>query len=198
MAIPLKHEAQARAPTQAARDERARPGSATTASPAAGRSRAAAGRARGVTASTTAPTREPPVGHSMTEQEILAMPAEDYMNPAQLDFFRDRLLRLRRELSERAGQREGDARVGAEDLPDSTDRATVEEQRFVAQRLAEREASLLGKIDAALRRIEEGRYGYCEKTGQPIGIQRLLARPMAILAVEAKNDDEAREAQYAR
>ena len=153
-------------------------------------------------AAKAAPTRQP---HSTTaeadavldEQQLLAMPEGDYMNAAQQEFFRRRLLEMRRELGERAEQRRREAGDGSGAMADGADRATTEEERFVAQRLGEREGALLRKVDEALQRLRDGRYGWCLKTGNPIGIPRLLARPTATLAVEAKNDDEARRAHFA-
>lgn len=136
-------------------------------------------------------------GAMLDEQQLLAMPEDDYMNPAQQEFFRRRLQQMRQELSERAAERQRESGDGSGAFPDGTDRATAEEERFVAQRLGEREAALLRKVDEALQRLRDGRYGWCVKTGEPIGLPRLLARPTATLAVEAKSEDETRRAQFA-
>jgi len=150
-------------------------------------------------AAKAAPTRKSRAGSdaALDEQELLAMPQDDYMNPAQQEFFRRRLQEMRQELSERAAERLRESGDGSGAFPDGTDRATAEEERFVTQRLGEREAALLRKVDEALQRLRDGRYGWCLKTGNAIGLPRLLARPTATLAVDAKQDDEARRAHYA-
>lgn len=132
---------------------------------------------------------------TLTEDMIRAMGEEDYMNDAQLAFFRERLLQMRQEVlareldvKERLHQREVFA--------DPADRATAEEEHWLDLRLRERESLLLRKIDEALKRIADREYGYCEKTGDPIGIPRLLARPTATVCVDVKGQDERLEAQY--
>jgi DnaK suppressor protein len=137
-----------------------------------------------------------PPSREITEAMLLAMPESDYMNRTQLDFFRRRLARLREDVLNRIAAHSDD--VGDADAPDPTDRASVVEQRYVAQRLNERDTALLHKLDAALQRMREGRYGYCEKTGEPIGIARLLARPMAMQAIEEKSRREAQDSHYVR
>ena len=117
------------------------------------------------------------------------------MNPAQLAFFRQRLLEMRDEVVGREhATRE---RLGTtETAADPADRATTEEERWLDLRLRERESMLLRKIDAALRRIEEGDYGYCKETGEPIGLPRLLARPTAEVSIDAKSHAERLETHY--
>lgn len=131
----------------------------------------------------------------LTEAQIRKMSDNDYMNEAQLTFFRERLLMMRAEVlarevdvKERLHQREIFA--------DPADRATAEEEHWLDLRLRERESLLLRKIDEALKRIVDREYGYCEKTGDPIGIPRLLARPTATVCVDIKGQDERVEAQY--
>lgn len=138
--------------------------------------------------------RLPPTG-PLTEETIREMDDEDYMNEAQLAFFRERLLQMRQEVlvrevdvKERLHQREVFA--------DPADRATAEEEHWLDLRLRERESLLLRKIDEAIKRIADREYGYCEKTGDPIGIPRLLARPTATVCVDIKGQDERVEAQY--
>ncbi|WP_234981498.1 RNA polymerase-binding protein DksA [Fontimonas thermophila] len=141
------------------------------------------------------PTRTLPPGAVLTEEDIKAMPDEDYMNDAQLEFFRRRLLQMRQEVL----QREMDVKERLHErevFADPADRATAEEEHWLDLRLRERESLLLRKIDDALRRIESKEYGYCEKTGDPIGIPRLLARPTATVCVDVKGQDERVEAQY--
>ena len=114
----------------------------------------------------------------LTEAEILAMSEDDYMNPAQLEFFRVRLSTMRDELLENAASTGANLREN-ELVADPADRATVEEEHALELRVRDRERKLLKKIDEALGRISEGEYGWCEETGDPIGIGRLLARPTA-------------------
>jgi DnaK suppressor protein len=131
----------------------------------------------------------------LTEAEITKMPKSDYMNAAQLAFFKQRLLDLQKELMNNAG-------VTTEHLrelsfaPDPADRATLEEEHALELRTRDRERKLLKKIDGALARIEEGDYGYCEETGEPIGIQRLIARPTATLTIEAQERREMKQKMY--
>ena len=130
-----------------------------------------------------------------TEAEIIKMPKSEYMNAAQLAFFKQRLLELQKELMNNAG-------VTTEHLrelsfaPDPADRATLEEEHALELRTRDRERKLLKKIDGALARIEEGDYGYCEETGEPIGIQRLIARPTATLTIEAQERREMKQKMY--
>jgi len=132
---------------------------------------------------------------TLTEDEIRNAPASDYMNDDQLAFFRERLLQMRSEVlareidvKERLHQREVFA--------DPADRASAEEEHWLDLRLRERESLLLRKIEDAFRRIRDKEYGYCEKTGEPIGIARLLARPTATVCVDVKGQDERAESQY--
>ena len=104
----------------------------------------------------------------MTEQELLAMPEADYMNEAQLAFFRDRLVKMEAELRHNAGQTTENLRESTV-VPDPLDRATIEEEHALELRTRDRERKLLKKVQAAIKRIDEGDYGYCEETGEPIG-----------------------------
>ncbi len=125
----------------------------------------------------------------LTEEELLAAPEDDYMNEEQLEFFRQRLLQARAEI-EQDIERARDELSNGTNEADELDRATAEEERWLSLRISEREGKLLRKIDEALQRIEDGEYGYCEDTGDPIGIPRLLARPTATLSAEAKTRRE--------
>lgn len=125
----------------------------------------------------------------LTEAEILAMPEADYMNAAQVAFFRARLRQSREELLANAAATSQHLQQN-ETPADPNDRATVEEEHILELRVRDRERKLLGKIDAALRRIDAGDYGYCEETGEPIGLRRLLARPTATLCIEAQERHE--------
>jgi len=131
----------------------------------------------------------------LTEAEILAMPEDDYMNPAQLAFFRDRLARMRDELLENAASTGANLREN-ELVSDPADRATVEEEHALELRVRDRERKLIKKIEEALGRIDEGEYGWCEETGDPIGIGRLLARPTATLSIDAQERRERTQKLY--
>ena len=125
----------------------------------------------------------------LTEKQIRRAPKKDYMNEAQLEFFKNHLLELKRETIshiDEARQRLADANRETDEL----DRALTEEENRLRLRIADRESKLLPKIDEALKRIEEGEYGWCEETGEPIGIERLLLRPTATLCAEAKARQE--------
>jgi RNA polymerase-binding transcription factor len=118
---------------------------------------------------------------------------EEFMNPLQREYFRQKLLRWRAELlSESSGTLQ---HMKEESLaePDVTDRATLETDRFTELRTRDRERKLISKIDEALQRIEDGAYGYCEETGEPIGVKRLDARPIATLSLEAQERHERME-----
>ncbi|HYM02775.1 MAG TPA: RNA polymerase-binding protein DksA [Stellaceae bacterium] len=118
---------------------------------------------------------------------------EEFMNPLQLEYFRQKLLRWRSELL--AESTETLAHLKEESLaePDVTDRASLETERSIELRTRDRERKLISKIDAALMRIEDGSYGYCEETDEPIGIRRLEARPIATLSLEAQERHERME-----
>ncbi|MDZ7747463.1 MAG: RNA polymerase-binding protein DksA [Halofilum sp. (in: g-proteobacteria)] len=124
-----------------------------------------------------------------TEEEILKAPEDDYMNEEQLEFFRQRLMAQRDEIENDIARARSELSTG-ENEPDELDRASAEEERWLSLRISEREGKLLRKIDEALQRIDDGEYGYCEDTGDPIGIPRLLARPTATLSAEAKTRRE--------
>lgn len=128
----------------------------------------------------------------MTEQELLQQPADDYMNEQQRVFFRELLLVERRELQARISD-EFDLLREHEPNSDPADIGSAEEQRQWQLRLLEREKKLLDKIDQALERLARGHYGWCEETGEPIGLRRLLLRPTATLCIEAKERQEKKE-----
>lgn len=130
-----------------------------------------------------------------TEAELLKMPKADYMNSAQLKFFRERLLELQTQMRENAGATTEHLRE-LSFAPDPADRATLEEEHALELRTRDRERKLLKKIDQALARIDDGSYGYCEETGEPIGLQRLVARPTATLTIEAQERREMKQKLY--
>ncbi|MDR2031786.1 MAG: RNA polymerase-binding protein DksA [Azoarcus sp.] len=127
--------------------------------------------------------------HSMTEKEILAAPESDYMSPRQLDFFRQLLLKEKNQLLNNAQQTTTNLQDN-ESTPDPSDRASVEEEHTLELRVRDRERKLLKKVEEAIARIGNGDYGWCEETGEPIGIARLLARPTATLSLEAQERRE--------
>ena len=132
----------------------------------------------------------------LTEQQLLAMPESAYMSDAQLAFFRTKLEILRAEVLAHAQQTADELRVEITVFADPADRATIEEEHDLEQRTREREGKLLKLVAQAIARIDSGDYGWCEETGDPIGIARLLARPMASLTVEAQQRREVRERMF--
>jgi DnaK suppressor protein len=130
-----------------------------------------------------------------TEKELLAQPADEYMSAAQLDFFKRLLQNLEAELRANAGETTEHLRETVL-VPDPADRATIEEEHALELRTRDRERKLLKKVQQSLARIDSGDYGFCEETGDPIGLQRLLARPTATLSVEAQQRRELRQRQF--
>ncbi|WP_172147970.1 RNA polymerase-binding protein DksA [Pseudomonas tumuqii] len=128
----------------------------------------------------------------LTEAELLAQPADDYMNDAQQQFFRTLLLSQRGDLQARISE-ELEALRERETSSDPADIGSAEEQRQWQLRQLEREKKLLDKLDQALARLARGEYGWCGETGEPIGLKRLLLRPTASLCIEAKERQEQRE-----
>ncbi len=133
---------------------------------------------------------------SMTERELLALPMSSYMNERHLAFFRARLEAQRAELLANAVESVGHLNADSDAVADPVDRATLEEEHALELRVRDRERKLLKKIAAALARIEDGSYGYCLETGDPIGIPRLLARAHAEYCIEAQERHEKRERQH--
>ncbi len=132
---------------------------------------------------------------ALTEPELLKMPESDYMNPAQLEFFRERLLTMERDIRTNADETTEHLRETVI-VPDPADRATIEEEHALELRTRDRERKLLKKIKQSIDRIDSGDYGWCEETGDPIGIPRLLARPTATLSLEAQQRRELRQKLY--
>ncbi len=122
-------------------------------------------------------------------------PSEDepYMNPQQEKYFRMLLLEWKQSIHEAAGQTLQSLQDGPIREPDLNDRASSETDWGIELRTRDRQRKLISKIDAALRRIDEGEYGYCEVTGDPIGLRRLIARPVATMTVEAQEAHERKE-----
>jgi DnaK suppressor protein len=131
----------------------------------------------------------------LTEQELIKAPEKEYMSEAQLAFFRDRLQGMERELLRNAGETTEHLRETVI-VPDPADRATIEEEHALELRTRDRERKLLKKIQQSIARIDSGEYGYCEETGEPIGVLRLLARPTATLSLEAQERRELKQKLY--
>lgn len=131
----------------------------------------------------------------LTAEEILKMPDDDYMSAQQLEFFRRRLTDLEKELRANADQTTVNLRETTV-VPDPADRATIEEEHALELRTRDRERKLLKKVQAAIKRIDDGDYGYCEETGDPIGVARLMARPTATLSLEAQQRRELKQKMY--
>tara|TARA_B100002051_G_C16643659_1_gene590011 strand:- start:154 stop:651 length:498 start_codon:yes stop_codon:yes gene_type:complete len=125
-------------------------------------------------------------------------PSEDepFMSVKQRAYFKNKLLDWREELLQETTQTLASLQESTNAAPDLTDRATVESERSLELRTRDRERKLVSKIDQALIRIEEGTYGYCEETDEPIGLRRLQARPIATLSLEAQERHERRERVY--
>ena len=118
---------------------------------------------------------------------------EEYMNENQLEFFRQKLLIWKNELLNEASDTKDDLSEDGLQRPDIADRAQVESNAAIQLRTRDRERKLISKIDSALRRIDLGTYGYCEETDEPIGIKRLIARPIASLCLDAQERHEKME-----
>ena len=118
---------------------------------------------------------------------------EEFMNPTQQEYFRQKLLRWRADLLAESSETLNHLKEDSLSEPDITDRASLETDRFTELRTRDRERKLIAKIDSALQRIEVGTYGYCEETDEPIGVRRLEARPIATLSLEAQERHERME-----
>ena len=135
-------------------------------------------------------------GRDLTEAELQAMPDDEYMNDKQLDFFRARLTALKDDLLSNAGETTEHLREDTTIVPDPADRATIEEEHALELRTRDRERKLLKKIIQSLGRIEASDYGFCDETGEPIGLGRLLARPTATLSLEAQQRREMKQKMF--
>jgi DnaK suppressor protein len=131
----------------------------------------------------------------LTDAQLLAMKESDYMNEAQLAFFRGKLQQMERDILQNAGETTEHLRETVV-VPDPADRATIEEEHALELRTRDRERKLLKKIQQSLAQIENGEYGYCEETGEAIGLPRLLARPTATYSLEAQQRRELRQKMY--
>lgn len=132
----------------------------------------------------------------LTEPELLAMPESEYMNETQLEFFRLRLQQQKDDLLSNAGETTEHLREDTTIVPDPADRATIEEEHALELRTRDRERKLLKKISQSLARLDSGDYGYCDETGEPIGLARLLARPTATFSLEAQQRRELKQKMF--
>jgi DnaK suppressor protein len=132
----------------------------------------------------------------MTDAEVLAMPDSEYMNEKQMAFFRHKLVVLKQDMLNNAGETTEHLREDTVVVPDPADRATIEEEHALELRTRDRERKLLKKIEQSINRIDAGDYGYCDETGEPIGVGRLLARPTATLSLEAQQRRELKQKMF--
>ena len=140
-------------------------------------------------------------GNDMKDEVFLPddnSPAEDepFMNDRQLEYFRRKLLAWKAELMGDSKSTITDLQNSTRNIPDIADRASEETDRALELRTRDRQRKLVTKIDAALRRIDQGEYGYCEETGVPISLKRLDARPIATMSLEAQERHERQEKVY--
>ena len=119
--------------------------------------------------------------------------AEDFMNPLQQEYFRQKLIKWREQLVKESSETLNSLQTVSLHEADIADRASLESDRALELRTRDRARKLIGKIDEALKRIEDGSYGYCEETMEPIGLKRLEARPIATLSIEAQERHEREE-----
>jgi len=128
-------------------------------------------------------------------EETVYRPCEDepFMNERQLEYFKQKLLKWKEDILRESRETLSHLQTDTENHPDLADRASSETDRALELRTRDRQRKLISKIDEALRRIEDGIYGFCEETGEPIGLQRLEARPIATLSLEAQERHERRE-----
>jgi len=133
---------------------------------------------------------------TVTEVEVMSMSDDDYMNAFQLAYFRHKLVQLKNEILVNAGETTEHLREDTVIVPDPADRATIEEEHALELRTRDRERKLLKKIEQSIGRIDSGDYGYCDETGEPIGVGRLIARPTATLSLEAQQRRELKQKMF--
>ncbi|ABM60255.1 RNA polymerase-binding protein DksA [Verminephrobacter eiseniae] len=132
----------------------------------------------------------------LTDAEVMAMPDSEYMNDKQMAFFRIKLTQLKQDIHNSAGETTEHLREDTVVVPDPADRATIEEEHALELRTRDRERKLLKKIEQSIARIDAGNYGYCDETGEPIGVARLIARPTATLSLEAQQRRELKQKMF--
>jgi DnaK suppressor protein len=133
---------------------------------------------------------------TLTDEEVKAMPDAEYMNDMQMAFFRHKLSILKQDIHNSAGATTEHLREDTVVVPDPADRATIEEEHALELRTRDRERKLLKKIEQSIARIDSGDYGYCDETGEPIGVGRLIARPTASLSLEAQQRRELKQKMF--
>ena len=151
-----------------------------------------------------APKKDPKLAHhwktkpleELTDADILAMPDSEYMNDVQMAYFRRKLVQLKQDMHNNAGETTEHLREDTVVVPDPADRATIEEEHALELRTRDRERKLLKKIEQSISRIDAGDYGYCDETGETIGVGRLLARPTATLSLEAQQRRELKQKMF--
>jgi DnaK suppressor protein len=129
----------------------------------------------------------------IVEDEYQPSENEPFMNERQLEYFRRKLLAWKEDILRESRETLTNLQAETENHPDLVDRASSETDRALELRTRDRQRKLISKIDEAIRRIEDGSYGFCEETGEPIGLARLEARPTATMSVEAQERHERRE-----
>lgn len=153
---------------------------------------------------TMAPKKDPKLANNwktkpveqMTDPELLSMPDAEYMNDKQMAVFRLKLSILKQDILNSASDTTEHLREDTVVVPDPADRATIEEEHALELRTRDRERKLLKKIEQSINRIDAGDYGYCDETGEPIGVGRLLARPTATLSLEAQQRRELKQKMF--
>ena len=132
----------------------------------------------------------------LSDADLIAMPDDEYMNDTQMAFFRLKLTKLKQDILSNAGETTEHLREDTVVVPDPADRATIEEEHALELRTRDRERKLLKKIEQSIQRIDAGDYGYCDETGESIGVGRLLARPTANLSLEAQQRRELKQKMF--
>ena len=132
----------------------------------------------------------------LSDAEVMAMPDSEYMNDQQMAFFRLKLVQLKQDILNSADETTEHLREETVIVPDPADRATIEEEHALELRTRDRERKLLKKIEQSIGRIDAGDYGFCDETGEPIGVGRLLARPTATLSLEAQQRRELKQKMF--
>ena len=132
----------------------------------------------------------------LTDADLIAMPDDEYMNDTQMAYFRLKLTKIKQDILSNAGETTEHLREDTVVVPDPADRATIEEEHALELRTRDRERKLLKKIEQSIQRIDAGDYGYCDETGESIGVGRLLARPTANLCLEAQQRRELKQKMF--
>ena len=206
---PAAKKTAAKSSTAAAKTAAGSPSRTVTHEPTKATAAAPAAVTKAASNKTSAPTsivtkRDPKLANNwktksleeLTDAEIVAMSDDEYMNDVQLAYFRAKLVKLKQDMHQNAGETAENLREDTVVVPDPADRATIEEEHALELRTRDRERKLLKKIEQAIARIDAGDYGYCDETGEPIGVPRLLARPTATLSLEAQQRRELKQKMF--